>query len=590
MNTRQHINIAILGTVSAGKSTLLNNIYTAQYSNMKIKRTTMQPQVYLETDETNISQNDIEQIKAMNEQLNKQLIDKTEKNETITISDIGETNYYVPKVHKLVDLVKGAYLSVYDVPGLNDFRTKDVYFQYINNNFHKFDIIIYVIDINSAMNTSDEKDIIEMILNNIKQNKEKYNIENRLMVLVNKCDDMFSKDGKIIMDEEYTEMYKQVETTIQQKVNEIYPNIVYNILPISAEDSYIYRMYDRNPDADLDIKHMNKFGLNEFGKRVWNQMSDSEKKQKIKNIMQSLDLDNILVMTGFNEFKQQLQSYLSTENQHKYLLNHLHYMIKNVEMPTSLIHNTHPAKNIYDADVMINTMFGKTELSPEVLEFLEKYWGVYCELLRKGFGQIADAQYESSLKIMDFLNTVIKEFPLFKKLVEMRNYLNKAIEKYYIENINSNNKPFSKLYTFITNLITSIFSKNNVTSDMVYKMFNNKDVLQMTNDDIISKLQKFRIDGIITTDDEFKIVHQCLINRYKAIYEGKTTLIKKEHVQSYVFLTMKFWDRFEYGCELFQDIMTLSYWSHNNFKNMIDTVDSIQNMELKLEHYYCNLF
>jgi predicted GTPase len=485
MSTRQNINIAILGTVSAGKSTLLNNIYTAQYSDMKIKRTTMQPQVYLETDELTVSKSDIEQIKSMNEQLNKQLIDKTEKNEQITIDDIKETNYYVPKVHKLVNLVENVYLSVYDIPGLNDFRTKNVYFEYINRNFYKFDIIIYVIDVNSAMNTSDEKDIIEMILNNIKKNKEEYNIENKLMVLVNKCDDMFTRDGKIIMDEEYTEMLTQVKTTVEQKVKEIYPNTVYNILPISAEDSYIYRMYDRNPDADLDIKHMNKFGLNEFGKRIWNQMTDDDKKEKIKNIMESLDLDNILIMTGFNEFKQQLQLYLSKENQKKYLVNHLNYMIKNIEMPKSLIHNTQPVKNIYDSDVFINSLFGDNQLSTEVFDFLQKYWTVYSDLLRKSFGQIADAQYENSLKIMDFLNTVIKDFPLLNILVEIRKYLNKAIEKYYIENINRNNKPFSKLYTFITNLISSMFSKNTVTSEKVYKMFTNKDILQMSDDEII---------------------------------------------------------------------------------------------------------
>ena len=54
---RQNISIAILGTVSAGKSTLLNNIFVSQYSNMKIKRTTMQPQVYFETDEISSKKN-----------------------------------------------------------------------------------------------------------------------------------------------------------------------------------------------------------------------------------------------------------------------------------------------------------------------------------------------------------------------------------------------------------------------------------------------------------------------------------------------------------------------------------------------------
>ena len=51
MSHRNEINIAIIGTVSAGKSTLMNTLFTNQYSDMKIKRTTMQPQVYYEVND-----------------------------------------------------------------------------------------------------------------------------------------------------------------------------------------------------------------------------------------------------------------------------------------------------------------------------------------------------------------------------------------------------------------------------------------------------------------------------------------------------------------------------------------------------------
>ena len=50
---RNQVNIAILGAVSAGKSTLLNTIFANTYSECKIKRTTMTPQIYLETDKLN---------------------------------------------------------------------------------------------------------------------------------------------------------------------------------------------------------------------------------------------------------------------------------------------------------------------------------------------------------------------------------------------------------------------------------------------------------------------------------------------------------------------------------------------------------
>ena len=49
-SARNQINIAILGAVSAGKSTLVNTIFAETFSKCKIKRTTMTPQIYFETD------------------------------------------------------------------------------------------------------------------------------------------------------------------------------------------------------------------------------------------------------------------------------------------------------------------------------------------------------------------------------------------------------------------------------------------------------------------------------------------------------------------------------------------------------------
>ena len=43
--------IPILGTISAGKSTLLNGIFAKNFSQMNIRRTTMTPQIYNLTDD-----------------------------------------------------------------------------------------------------------------------------------------------------------------------------------------------------------------------------------------------------------------------------------------------------------------------------------------------------------------------------------------------------------------------------------------------------------------------------------------------------------------------------------------------------------
>ena len=81
---RNQINIAILGAVSAGKSTLLNTIFANTYSHCKIKRTTMTPQIYYEYDgrgQSKTSKAIREENRITNEALNK----KTEAVEEITL-------------------------------------------------------------------------------------------------------------------------------------------------------------------------------------------------------------------------------------------------------------------------------------------------------------------------------------------------------------------------------------------------------------------------------------------------------------------------------------------------------------------------
>jgi predicted GTPase len=180
----------ITGPVSAGKSTLTNLLFVEQFSDMKIKRTTAVPQIYHEVGDIN-QVSDLKSILQKNRATNTDIMKKTENpSYKLKLEDVKEIEYCVPKLFDFLDLRKDVVLTIYDTPGLNDSRTKDVYYQYINNVFNKLNVIIFVLDINSAMNTSDENDILRMIITNIKSNKVKYNVDTKLVVLLNKCDDM----------------------------------------------------------------------------------------------------------------------------------------------------------------------------------------------------------------------------------------------------------------------------------------------------------------------------------------------------------------------------------------------------------------
>ena len=158
---RNQINIAILGAVSAGKSTLLNSVFSETYSQCKIIRTTMVPQVYYEFSNKKRCKDLIQSIRQENENINKKIREMTENRETLTQEDIKEVNYIVPKVQGFTELEKKVFLSIYDIPGLNDGETDDLYYNYVDSNFYKFDIIIFVVDINSALNSKEERHILE---------------------------------------------------------------------------------------------------------------------------------------------------------------------------------------------------------------------------------------------------------------------------------------------------------------------------------------------------------------------------------------------------------------------------------------------
>ena len=315
MEDRNVIRIAIMGGTSCGKSTFMNALFTKQYSDMKIRRTTMLPQIYIETN--NIEDcADVKDIYKINQKINNDIVNGEVK---LTNENCIPIPHFVPKINGFIDIPDNVFLEVYDIPGLDDGETKPIYFKWINDNFHKFDLIFFIVDIERALNTSDERDILNLIADNISKNPE-LNIE--LVTLVNKCDDMFYKDDMIpssyfsfgkteqkvsentlCMDEEYTEMFDQIREVLKKTSIEKQVKLGKYKFPISAEDAFIYRMYKDNPTATLDIKFVNKFGINEHGKSKWKKMEPDQKIKFIESYFDDLNEDEFcsrLDYTGLN--------------------------------------------------------------------------------------------------------------------------------------------------------------------------------------------------------------------------------------------------------------------------------------------------
>ena len=157
-----NINICIVGCVSAGKSTILNALFRQDFAQAKIKRTTMVPTVFVEVPDLDNSACKQEDISSKIIEVNKEVIRLTEENKNLDLTKYQSSMIF--PVNKLdVKISDNLLITLYDMPGLNDARTKNVYYEYLQENFYKFNIVIFVVDIYSGFNTSDEIDIVNLL-------------------------------------------------------------------------------------------------------------------------------------------------------------------------------------------------------------------------------------------------------------------------------------------------------------------------------------------------------------------------------------------------------------------------------------------
>ena len=254
MDQRNSIRVALIGCVSSGKSTLLNSICVNQYEDMKRKRTTMLPSVY-KTSNKSIYRNksEKERIKRNNKELSEKFYTAGSQSK-LTIETCELQENIIPLIENFVDLPDDVFLDIYDIPGLNDCETKEIYFQWIKNNFHEFDLILNVLSIENGCNTSDEKDILNLITDCIHNEKVTYDRTVLFLTVINKCDDMEIHNGKpTLIDEEDIELFDQIINTTKGVVKEKYGDKIctYGFSPITARDTYIYRMLHYDPNSEL---------------------------------------------------------------------------------------------------------------------------------------------------------------------------------------------------------------------------------------------------------------------------------------------------------------------------------------------------
>lgn len=315
-----NINICFVGGVSTGKSTVLNSIFCEKLTQCKIKRTTMVPTVYVENSK---GQTDPSEIYRIIEEKNKEIIAATELGQKLDANAYSELAFNVGKLDINILGDTGAFVNVYDVPGLNDARTQDIYYNYLETNFHKFNLIVFLVDIHSGLNTADEMRMLKFIAQNTRHHNQcsPHSREIHTLVVVNKADDMQDSnsedpDSKMEITGELSEMFTQTETTVRHEFREcgLERNLI-GVIPLCAIDAYLYRMIKKHGTAfELSPEHVLKIGVNENGKKFSTKKPEVQRAEVAEILKKTDFIDTMIKLSGFKGFTDALHKFLNAND------------------------------------------------------------------------------------------------------------------------------------------------------------------------------------------------------------------------------------------------------------------------------------
>lgn len=321
MSAQYNINVVTIGNVSSGKSTFINSWFLEELSTMSICRSTKIPQIYREI--MNNKNRAVKEAKDINKEISDKinLIDlkSADPNYNI-IDDLKPMEFYIHRPKEMKICKKNIYMSFYDLPGLNDRKFSSEYYNYVEENFKDYDIIFFIIDINRGFQEKDQIDLLNFICVQVAEFKS-LNTPKYIIPIVNKSDNMTMEDNTLKCDVRFDEIYRDICSTLNSYSfqygieSQISSPILY-----SAQEAFMYRMLNTNPDFELDDEQKKIIGINEMGRKYYT-LSSEERIEKLRQIINDEQfIKTMIKMSGFNEMFNCVKSVLNESTQYNLCL------------------------------------------------------------------------------------------------------------------------------------------------------------------------------------------------------------------------------------------------------------------------------
>jgi GTPase SAR1 family protein len=354
LDTSECITVAVVGPVSCGKTSFLSMIADKLIGSISKQRSTMTTTVYRGTDAYN-SKTYTKQVEDIH------TTDKLLRDKAYATPGALSTNLANAMQNNIVDIPRMALFKLHssatvqlvDIPGLNDSSTKELYFEHLESIFQHFSMVMLIFDINGAMNTDDEMQILLKVVELAKQVYESTGLVQQLFVVANKCDEMTydaTNEQLQFTDAEDDQLYRQLVSRVESVIGREHPALRWEMIRISAENSFIYNKCKSRANANesstfgfltdsqapaaenglasqYEKKYKDKLGVFEHGKK-WHRLNATEQDAYLKDTLTPETIAKSLQESGYETLRKQLDAHLTVDQQGFYLLNNLRVCVK----------------------------------------------------------------------------------------------------------------------------------------------------------------------------------------------------------------------------------------------------------------------
>ena len=296
------IRVAVIGYVSVGKTTVINALLGDEYGEVSMKRTTAVVnsfRIFSSNDETFVKKEMEEDLSSEDDSIEvvtKKLSASATLKETTTDNAkyrskniVKEKTFDITLKDPLVKMRPDTHLVVVDIPGINEAGTSSKYKDFVNSNWHTFDVVVVVMDARQGVNTEEQHDLLKLVKDNLSSRKAV-----PVIILGNKVDDPDDKEQVALLGEARSAVEKLFEVTDREKAlqtllrssngkkqvgrKQAFPAVV----PISAMHAFVYRCGSHlsfDEFCKMDREFIERIGKDSYG-RQWHRFGKKKQMEK----------------------------------------------------------------------------------------------------------------------------------------------------------------------------------------------------------------------------------------------------------------------------------------------------------------------